>query len=53
VDVDGHQNLGVKVYPILAAGLTEPIKVEPAILFREETGSPVVAPLDEVHGNSR
>jgi len=29
------------------------IQVKLVIVFSEETGTPVVAPLNEVHGNSR
>ena len=49
----GHQDIGVKLDRILLAGLTEMIEVELEIVFRKETGIPVVAPLDDMHRNSR
>jgi hypothetical protein len=48
----GHKYIRVKVDYELFTGLTEMIKIELVIVFSEETNSPIVAPLDEVHGYS-
>jgi hypothetical protein len=53
VNMVGHQDIGVKIDLMLLTSLTEMIKVELVIVFSEEASSPVVAPLDEMQGNSR
>jgi len=43
----------MQVHRILLAGSTKMIEAELVIVFSEEAGTPVVAPLDEVKGNCR
>ncbi len=42
----------MKIDVVLLSALTEMIKIELVVVFSEETSSPIVAPLDEVHCNS-
>ncbi len=52
VDVVGHQHIGVEFDCMLAACLTEMVEVKLTIVLREETDATVVAPLNDVKGNS-
>jgi hypothetical protein len=52
VDVVGYQHIRAEFDFVLPAHLTEIVKVKLVIVFCEETGTPVVTPLYEVHRNS-
>jgi hypothetical protein len=52
MDVVAHQHIRVEFDFVLPAHLTEIVKVKLVIVFCEETGTRVVTPLYEVHGNS-
>ncbi len=52
MDMVGHHHIGMKIDVVLFTALTEMIQIELVIVFSEETSSPIVASLDEMHGNS-
>jgi hypothetical protein len=52
MDVIRHQTVGMQLAPSPVEHPSQMKEIETAVLVREETGSPVVAALHDVHGNA-
>ena len=52
MDVVGHEHVSVNQAAVLSLRFRQAVDIEPIVLFGEETYLPIVAPLDDVLGQS-